>query len=173
MFRLSIAGILWLIVLAALNFAALRYFGHLADASGEPIVLLVGLMPLFDAFLISFYAAATKHYSFSLVRRAGRVGFAKPLAVTTGVMLALCIFLCFAAPKAILTLIVDSFDFRKWLGIFRQPLTSNEPLVGAMLCVLMSGPLLVIATVFSVIMSRYRLVITRRSLDTPAGDNRP
>ena len=173
MFRLSIAGILWLIVLAALNFAVLRYFGYLAGANGEPIVLLVGLMPLFDAFLISFYAAATKHYGFSLVRRAGRGGFAKSLAVTTGVMLALCIFLCFAAPKAILTLIVDSVDFRKWLGIFRQPLAFNETLVGATLGVLMSGPLLVIATVFSLITCRYRLVITRRSLDTPAVDNRP
>ena len=74
MFRLSIAGILWLIVLAAPNFAALRYFGYLVDANGEPIVLLVGLMPLFDAFLISFYAAATKQYRFAPC--AGPVGLA-------------------------------------------------------------------------------------------------
>jgi hypothetical protein len=172
MFRISIAGVLWLIVLAALNFAVLRYFEYIADATGEPIVLLVGLMPLFDAFLISFYVAATKHYHFALVHRASRVGFAKLLAVTTGVMLALCIFLCFAAPRTIVDLLGAPFDFFRWLGIFRQPQT-NKPLVGATLCVLMSGPLLLIATVFSLITCRFRLVITRRSLDTPAVDNQP
>ena len=92
--------------------------------------------------------------------------------MTTGVMLALCIFLCFAAPKRIGNLIDASFDFEQWLGQFGQPVTEG-PLLGATLCVLMSGPPLVIATVFSLITCRYRLVITRRSLDTPAVDIRP
>jgi hypothetical protein len=172
MFRLSIAGILWLIVLAALNFAVLRYYEYFDQVGGEPIIPLVGLMPLFDAFLISFYAAVTKQYRFGLVRRAGRGGFAKSLAVTTGVLMALCMFLCFAAPRGIMTLIDASFDFPNWLLNFGQRVTEG-PLLGATLCVLMSGPLLVIATVFSLITCRYRLVITRRSLNTPAVDNRP
>jgi hypothetical protein len=172
MFRLSIAEILWLIVLAALNFAALRYFEYFIQEGGEPILALIGLMPLFDAFLISFYAAVTKQFRFGLVRRAGRGGFAKSLAVTTGVLLAFFMFLCFAAPRGILNLLEAFFDFPKWLGNFRQHVTEG-PLLGATLCVLVSGPLLVIAIVFSLIMCRYRLVITRRSLDTPAVDDRP
>ncbi len=91
--------------------------------------------------------------------------------MTTGVLLALSMFLCFAAPGTIVDLLEASFDF-KWLGNFRKQVTEG-PLVGATLCVLMSGPLLVIATVFSLITCRFTLVITRRSLDTPAVDNRP
>jgi hypothetical protein len=172
MFRLSIAGILWLIVLAALNFAVLRYFEYFVQEGGEPIVPLLGLMPLFDAFLISFYAAVTKQYRFGLVRRAGRGGFAKSLAVTTGVLLALCMFLCFATPRGIVNLLEASFDFPNWPGNFGQHVTEG-PLLGATLGVLMSGPLLVIATVFSLVTCRYRLVITRLSLDAPAVDDRP
>jgi hypothetical protein len=162
-FRISIAGILWLIGLAALNFAVLRYFEYFVRTVEQPIVLLVGLMPLLDACLISFYAAATRQYRFALVRRAGRGGFAKSLAVTTGVLLALSMFLCVAAPRTIVDLLEASFDFKR---------VTARPLVGATLCVLMSGPLLVIATVISLITRRFRLVITRRSLDTPAVDNR-
>ncbi len=74
MFRVSIAGLLWLIVLAALNFAVLRYFEYFVRKVEQPIVPLLGLMPLFDAFLISFYAAVTSQYRFALVR--GPVGVA-------------------------------------------------------------------------------------------------
>ena len=52
MFRISIAGILWLIALAALNFAVLRYFEYFVGTGEQPIVPLLGLMSLFDAFLL-------------------------------------------------------------------------------------------------------------------------
>jgi hypothetical protein len=172
MFRISIAGILWLIVLAALNFAVLRYFEYLNQGDPEPIVWLVGLMPLFDVFLISFYAVLTKQYRFALMRRAGRGGFAKTFAVTTGVMFAFCMFVCFAAPQGISNLLNGLCALDGWFDYLRQQ-GNAEPVLGATLCLIMSGPLLVIATVFSFAMSRYRLVITRRLQDAPAVDSRP
>jgi hypothetical protein len=170
MFRLSIAGILWLIALAALNFAVLRYFKYVVDVGPEPIILLILLMPLFDAFLMSFYAAITKQYRLVLMRREGRGGVAETFALTTGVMFAFCMFVSFAAPKLILQLMEDwLLPFIKW---FEQQ-RGNEPLIGATLCLIVSGPPLVIASVFSFAMSRYRLVITRRMQDAPAPVDRP
>jgi hypothetical protein len=173
MFRLSIAGILWLIVLAALNFAVLRYFEFLVNRGEDPVVLLVGLMPLFDAFLISFYAAANKRYRFMIMRRVSRGSFAGSFALTTGVTLALCMFLCIAARQHILELIEVLLEpFSKWFAVLRE-LGSGQSLIGATLCLIMSGPLLAIATVISFVMSRYRLVITRRLPDAHAVEDRP
>jgi hypothetical protein len=165
MFRLSIAGMLWLVILAALNFAVLRYFEYI-DHGPDAIVLLVGLMPLFDVFLISCYAAVTKHFRFTLMRREGRGGFAGTLALATGVLLALCTFVCVVAPQHISNLIEIAVEpFTKWFEAWRK-VGNGESLIGATLCLIMSGPLLVIATGFSLAMSRYRLVITRRLQDS-------
>jgi hypothetical protein len=174
MFRLSIAGVLWLIVLAALNLAVLHDFESLLDRGGqgpEPIVLLTGLMPLIDAFLICCYTAVTGRYRFMLMPRGTRRDFAGAFAAITGVMLASFMFLCFAAPKRLsepLGILIDPYV--RWLDA--QPLPgSRGPLIGATLCLVMSGPLLVISAVFSFIMSRYRLVITRRMQGAPAADD--
>jgi hypothetical protein len=171
MFRVSIAGLLWLVILAALNFAVLRYFELLAQGP-EPITLLVGLMPLFDAFLISLYVALNKLYRFTLVRRESRSGFSGSLAITSGVMLAFCVFLSLAAPLEILGLISDLIQSSPWLAELDQR-RNGGPLIAAALCVLMSGPLLAIAGVLSFAISRYRLVITRRSPRAPALEDRP
>ena len=161
MFRISIAGILWLVVLAALNFAVLRYFEYI-QKSPEPIILLVGLMPLFDGFMISLYVAATRKYHFALRRRDRRGEFAGVFALTTAVMLAVSTFLCIVASQHILELMDSLFSsFIEWLTGFAQQ-GHTESLVGAALCLIMSGPMLVIATIFAFVMSRYKLVITRR-----------
>ena len=163
MFRVSIAGILWLVILASLNFAVLRYFGHIAEAL-QPIALLVGLMPLFDAFLISFFVVATRRYRFALMRREGRGGFTGAFALAAAVMLAVSTFLCFAATQLLLELVEALFTpFSKWFESLAPFDHAASFLAGVLLCALMSGPLLVVAVVFAFVMSRFRLVITRRT----------
>jgi hypothetical protein len=161
LFRFSLAKLLWLVALAALNFAVLRSFRSIA-ASPEPIVLLVALMPLFDGFVISLYAAAARKYHFALKRRDERCGFGETFALTTGLMLVVSMFLCFAAPQHLLGLI-DALlgPFSQWFGDLSR-LDPAESLLGAALCLIVSGPPLVIAVVFALVMSRYKLEIVRR-----------
>jgi hypothetical protein len=172
MFRLSIASVLWLIVLAALNFAILRSLEYLVSDGPGPIIPLVGLMPLFDVFLISSYVALTKRYRFTLISRPDGRDFAKTFAVTSGVMLAFCMFLCFALTHGLLVLIeVVLTPFDKWSKNMGWQ-GDGEALIGAAMCAVMSGPLIVMATLLSLIMSRYRLVIALRSLDKGSHDMR-
>jgi hypothetical protein len=163
MFRISIAGILWLTALAAVNFAVLRYFEHLSKFD-DPIILLVGLMPLFDGFLISLYAAATRRYDFALKRRESRGSFAEAFALTAAMMLAVSTFLCITAPQAVLELLEDPYNSSLgWLpGFAQQP---NGVSLAVVLCLIISGPLLVIAAVFAFVMSRYKVVVARKRLE--------
>jgi hypothetical protein len=128
----------------------------------DPIVLLVGLMPLFDGFMISLYVTATRRYRFALRRRDRPGGFAGIFALTTAIMLATSTFLCVAATRLIPELIDSLFSsFGEWLkGVAQGGYT--ESLEGAVLCLIMSGPLLVIATISAFVASRFELVITRR-----------
>jgi hypothetical protein len=161
MFRISVAGILWLIVLAALNSAVLRFFEYFAREP-EPILLLVGLMPLFDAFIISLCVAATRSFRFELRRRDHRRGFSGAFALTTAAMLVGSSFLCIVATHPILELLQLFLDpVIAWFKVIaeREP---TESVVGVTLCLVMSGPMLVIAAILSFIMSRYELVISRR-----------
>jgi hypothetical protein len=166
MFRLSIASVLCLIALAALNFAILRSFEYLVSDGPGPIIPLAGLMPLFDVFLISSHAALTKRYRFTLIRRSDGRDFAKTFAMTSGVMLAFCIFLCFALTHGLLVLIEDLLmPFDKWLkNMGRQG--DGGALIGSAMCVFMLGPLIVMTTLLALIMSRYRLVMALRPRDS-------
>ena len=162
MFRISIAGILWLTALVAVNFAVLRYFEHLSKFD-DPIILLIGLMPLFDGFLISLYAAATRRYHFSIKRRESRGSFAEAFALTAATMLAVSTLLFITATHPIVELLDDLYSSsRGWLpGFAQQP---DGVSLAVALCLIISGPLLVIATIFAFVMSPYKLVVTRREL---------
>ena len=160
MFRISIAGILWLTALVAVNLTVLRYFEYL-DKMDDPIILLIGLMPLFDGFLISLYAAVTRRYHFALKRRESRGHYVEVFALTTAMMLAVSTFLCVTATKTVLELLDGPYNsWLGWLpGFAQQP---DGVFLAVALCLIISGPLLVIATVFAFVMSPYQVVVTRR-----------
>ena len=160
MFRISIAGILWLTALVAVNFAVLRYFEYLRKMD-DPIILLVGLMPLFDGFLISLYAAVTRRYHFALYAVRAEDTSWKSSRLTAAVMLAVSTFLCITATKTVLELLDGPYS--SWLGWL--PGFAQQPegvFLAVALCLIISGPLLVIAAVFAFVMSPYEVVVTRR-----------
>jgi hypothetical protein len=159
--RISIGTALWLVVMAALNFAVLRAFASIQKGP-LLIVLLVGLMPLFDGFIISAYCAATKRFHFTLKRRESLGDFAGFFAIMSAVLMAASTVMCVVATEQVFQLVEALFGaFKDWFGVLsHQP--RYEALVGSILCLIMSGPMLLIATGFAWTMSRYRLVMTPR-----------
>ena len=116
-------------------------------------------MPLFDGFLISLYAAVTRRYHFRQIA-VKRGHFAEVFALTAATMLAVSTFLFITATQAVLELLDDLYNSsRGWLpGFAQQP---DGVSLAVALCLIISGPLLVIATVFAFVMSPYQVVITR------------
>lgn len=158
MFRISF--LVWLIVLAALNLAVLRSFGYLV-ADPEPVISLVGLMPLFDTLLVALYFVIAKRFRFAIRKERG--AFLETFGVTTAVILALATLISVAAPHRVLQLAEIALDaYQDDLKAFEQRGDNAMPVLGALLGVLMSGPLIALSLLVALILSQFKIVITRR-----------
>ncbi|WP_165073732.1 hypothetical protein [Paludisphaera rhizosphaerae] len=159
MFRISF--LIWVVVLAALNLVAYRYL-DLLQKSGEEVVLLIGLMPLLDLFILSCYLAVTKRYAFTLVSREEPVGVMPRLAAWSFGFLLLGIALCVLVPTLILELL--GFCFKTYLEAFipEAPSPLKDSLIGVVVGLLMSGPPALLSVILALVGSRYRLVVTPR-----------
>ena len=160
MFRISF--LLWVVVLAAFNFVVLRHFKQLENA-GNQVMILIGLMPLFDLFILASYLAVTKRYRFSLVECDVPRRLTPLIAAWSGGFLLLGTMLCLVATEGILHLI--EFFFTPILPAVEaahlQP-DLQESLAGGLLGLLMSGPPILLALLLAYIGSSYRLVVTPR-----------
>lgn len=158
MFRISF--LVWLVVLAALNLTVLRTFDSLfTDA--EPIILLVGLMPLFDTLLVVLYLAISKRYRFKI--RMERGAFLETFGVTLGVILGLATFTSIAATQSILRWIDMALGAASTrLRLIEQSGDYAGPALGAWVGALMSGPLIALALVTALVLSQFKVDITRR-----------
>ncbi|MHC5538914.1 hypothetical protein ACYOEI_11900 [Singulisphaera rosea] len=155
MFRVSF--LLWLVVLAALNLVALRTYDSLfTDA--ETIILLVGLMPLFDTLLVVLYLVISKRFRFKI--RMERGAFLETFGVTLGIILGLATFASIVAPRSLLQWIVMASPTQ--LRTLEESGDNMAPVLGAWVGALMSGPLIALALVLALILSQFKVDITRR-----------
>lgn len=162
MFRIS--HLLWLIALAALNFTLLRYSEAIADLSPK-FVGLVGLMPLFDLFVLSLYLALTRRFRFALVRREVRRSLVDSVATWSGAILILGTTSCLLFHEVVLgtldLLYTPVYDLIK---VSESTPETRGFLIGASLGLIMSGPPILFAFLLGYIHSRFRLEITRREV---------
>jgi hypothetical protein len=124
---------------------------------------LIGLMPLFDLFVLSLYLALTRRFGFALVRRRVQGSFVVSTAVASGAILALGALSCLLFPEVVLQLLdVLYTPIDQWIGVSSSSPESRGFLIGALLGLLMSGPPIFLSFVLGYIHSRFRLEITRR-----------
>ena len=160
MFRISL--LLWLIALAALNLTLLKYSEAVIDLSPK-FAGLIGLMPLFDLFALSLYLALTRRFRFALVRRRVRKNMVDSAAMVSGAILVLGTTSCLLFPEVVLQLIEPLFlPFDQWIKVSGSSPETRGFLIGTLLVMLISGPLILLTFVLGYIHSRYRLEITRR-----------
>jgi hypothetical protein len=120
-------------------------------------------MPLFDFFVLSVYLALTGRFRFALVRRQVRKSVVDSVAVVSGAILASGTLLCLLFPEVVVQLLELLFlPLEQWIGVSRSSPEMRGPLSGALLGVLMSGPLICLMLVLGLVHSRFRLEITRR-----------
>ena len=160
MFRISL--LLWLVVLAALNFTLLRYSEAAIELSPK-LAGLIGLMPLFDLFALSLYLALTRRFRFALVRRTRAKNIVDSAAMVSGAILVLGTTSCLLFPEVVLHLVDLLFSpLNQWIvGSESSPETRGF-LVGGLLGLLMSGPPIFLTFVLGYIHSLFRLEIKRR-----------
>ncbi len=114
MFRISL--LLWLIALAALNFTLLKYSESVIEVSPK-FAGLIGLMPLFDLFILSVYLAVTRRFHFTLVRRTVRKYLVDSAAMVSGAILVLGAMSCLLFPEvALLTADLLFVPVDQWTG---------------------------------------------------------
>ncbi|SIN68336.1 hypothetical protein SAMN05444166_0080 [Singulisphaera sp. GP187] len=160
MFRISL--LLWMIAFAALNLTLLRSLETIIGFSPS-FIGLFGLMPLFDFFALSLYLALTRKFRFALVRRHVRKRFVDSAAVVSGAILALGALLCLFFPDAVLKLLELLFSpLLQSSELSKSPPEIRGIRIGGLLGAIMSGPMICVTLIFSLIHSRFRLEITRR-----------
>ena len=160
MFR--IAHLLWLIALAALNLTLLRYSEAFTDL-GPKFVGLVGLMPLFDVFVLSLYLALTRRFRVALVRRDARKSFVDSMATVSGPILILGMASCLLFPEVVLQTLDPVFTpFDQRFKVTEYPPEMRGFLIGSLLGLLVSGPPILFALGLGYIHSRFRVEITRQ-----------
>jgi hypothetical protein len=160
MYRISL--LLWLVILAALNLTLLKYSMDVIELSPK-FAGLIGLMLLFDLFALSLYLALTRRFRFALVRREMRKNVVDSVAIVSGAILVSGTILCVLFPELILQLIeglVSPFD--QWIKMFESSPESRGFVIGVLLVMDISGPLILLTLVLGYIHSRFRLEITRR-----------
>ena len=129
MFRISL--LLWLIALVALNLTLLRYSDAVIELSPK-FAGLIGLMPLFDLFVLSLYLALTRRFGFALVRRRVRGSFVGSTAVASGAILAVGALSCLLFPEVVLQLLdVLYTPIDQWIGVSSSSPESRGFLIGA------------------------------------------
>jgi hypothetical protein len=160
MFRISL--LLWLIAFAALNLTLLKYSEAVIDLSPK-FAGLIGLMPLFDLFALSLYLALTRRFRFGLVRRAMRKKMVDSAVMVSGAILVLGMTSCLLFPEVVLQLLALLFSpFDRWIKVSETSPETRGFLIGTLLVMVISGPLILLTFVLGYIHSRYRLEITRR-----------
>ena len=102
MFRISL--LLWLVAIAALNLVFLKYSESVIDLSPK-FAGIIGLMPLFDLFVLSLYLALTRRFRFALVRRTVRKNIIDSAAIVSGAILVLGTASCLLFPEVVLQLV--------------------------------------------------------------------
>jgi hypothetical protein len=163
--RFSISVAMAVVALAAANCAALRV-AYLDDSG----VFLIGLLPLLNAQIIGLYYLIGLRYRISLRRRRQReqVGFAPIFVAANALALLVSITVCVLAPTvmiAYLRYVLGSLEPFLALGVQPAPYVSLlfREVVGLLLVgALMSGPLLVLGSIFSWVSSRYKIVVVSR-----------
>jgi hypothetical protein len=163
--RFSISVAMAVVALAAANCAALRV-AYLDDSG----VFLIGLLPLLNAQIIGLYYMIASGYRISLRRRRRReqVGFSPIFVAVNALALLVSITVCVLAPAvmiAYLGYVLGSLE--PFLALGLQPALYVSLLfrevVGLLLVgALMSGPPLVLGSIFSWVSSRYKLVVVSR-----------
>src|SRR4051812_36450375 len=160
MFRISL--LLWLIALAALNLTLLKYSEAVIDLSPK-FAGLIGLLPLFDLFALSLNLALTRRFRFALARRRVRNNMVDSAAMVSGAILVLGTTSCLLFPEVILQLLEPLFSpFDRWIKVSGSSPETRGFLIGTLLVMVISGPLILLTFVLGYIHSRYRLEITRR-----------
>jgi hypothetical protein len=160
MYRISL--LLWLIARAALNLTLLKYSEAVINLSPK-FAGLIGLSPLFDLFALSLYLALTRRFRFALVRREMRKNFVDSAAMVSGAILVLGTMSCLLFPEVVLQL-ADLLlsPFHQWIQMSDSSPETRGFLLGTLLVMVISGPLILLTFVAGYIHSRYRLEITRR-----------
>lgn len=160
MFRISL--LLWLIALAALNLTVLKYSEAVLDLSPK-FAGLIGLLPLFDLFALSLYLALTRRFHFALVRRELRKNIVDSAAMVSGTTLVLGTMSCLLFPEVIMQLVDRLFSpFDQWIKMSELSPETRGFVLGTLLVMGISAPLILLTFVLGHIHSRYRLEITRR-----------
>ncbi len=160
MFRISL--LLWLIALAALNLTLLKYSESVIEVSPK-FAGLIGLMPLFDLFILSVYLAVTKRFRFTLVRRTAPKNLADSAAMVSGAILVLGAMSCLLFPEvALLTADLLFSPLDQWTGATQSSPETRGFLIGALLGMVLSGPAIALTIVLGFIHTWFRLEITRR-----------
>ena len=162
MFRISL--LLWLVALAALNLAVLRYSEAVIDLSPK-FAGIIGLMPLFDLFVLSLYLALTTRFRFALVRRTVRKNIIDSAAMVSGAILALGTASCLLFHEVVLELIQLPFSrLDHWIKVSESSPETRGFVIGAFLGLLMSGPPILVTFVLGFLHGRFKLEITRREV---------
>jgi hypothetical protein len=160
MFRISL--LLWLVALAALNLVLLRYSEAVIDLSPK-FAGIIGLMPLFDLFVLSLYLALTTRFRFALVRRTVRKNIIDSAAMVSGAILVLGTASCLLFHEVVLELVQLPFSpVDHWIKVSESSPETRCFVIGAFLGLLMSGPPILLTFVLGYLHSRFKLEITRR-----------
>ena len=142
MFRISF--LLWLVVLAALNFWLLSNL-QLVFNSNLYDPLLVGTLPLLNAFLIGCYFSGFSRFRFSIKRRDENRDFATAFAFVTGFLFVLTVIMCALIPEPLFSLLDKILTpFRLWFQSLRPEIRRSVLLDVGILGLFVSGPSLLI-----------------------------
>ena len=160
MFRMSL--LLWLVALAALNLTLLRYSEAVIDLSPK-FAGIIGLMPLFDLFVLSLYLALTTRFRFALVRRTVRKNIIDSAAMVSGAILVPGTASCLLFHEIVLELVQLPFSpIDHWIRVSESSPETRGFVIGAFLGLFMSGPPILVTFVLGYLHSRFKLEITRR-----------
>jgi hypothetical protein len=160
MFRISL--LLWLVALAALNLTLLRYSEAVINLSPK-FAGLIGLMPLFDLFALSLYLALARRFRLALIRRTVRKNIVDSAAMVSGAILVLGMTSCLLFPEIVLQVVELLLSpFEQWIKVSESSPETRSFLIGTLLVMVISGPLIFLTLILGYIHSRFRLEITRR-----------
>ena len=160
MFRISL--LVWLVALAALNLTVLRYSEAILDLSPK-FAGIIGLMPLFDLFVLSLYLAMTMRFRFVFVRRPVPKNIVDAAAMVSGAILAVATALCLLFHEVVLALVqLPLSPVEIWIKRSDPSPNTRGLVIGASLGLLLSGPPILLTLVLGYLHSRFQLEITRR-----------
>jgi hypothetical protein len=168
--RFSIFKAMLVIALIAGNFAAVRALNPMPISPGILPLLLTGLVPLVDAQIIGLYVIA-RRYRFALRHRTGTGHGVGVFVFVIFNALALIILLaaCVVAPEGVADQAGIFLDpFGRWLrSLGYGPSDFEAPffqffVIPSYVAAVLSGPPLLLGSIFGRLVNGYELVIARR-----------